>query len=236
MHLLSIVRKTLNAVDLIPDSQLIVQQVLDVAKHHATTFSTKADRVAKLMAQQTLNQEDLEKKKAKGVHFAATSEEVEEDSQIEEVEDFEQEMLQEAAETLVALSNHISPNLNENDLFALIVSGVEPLQKAAYVLLKQLYENFIPTLKFKIDEGDLMKQIKQEADEAEEHPEDKEEKKGGDHYHHHDHAKYKNKLAFKNISEILVDIMENPPAIEFDGSIHSQPVISGSTQVESLIF
>ncbi len=63
--------------------------------------------------------------------------------------------------------------------------------------------------------------------EEEEHK--KEEKKGGDHYHHHDHEKYKNKLAFKNISDILIEIIENPPALTGDGTIHTQHVISGST-------
>lgn len=65
-------------------------------------------------------------------------------------------MLQEAAETLGVVANHIGPDLNENDLYSLIVSGVEPLQKAAFILLKQLYENFIPNLKFKADDTEML--------------------------------------------------------------------------------
>jgi hypothetical protein len=113
-------------------------------------------------------------------------------------------------------------------LYSLVVSGVEPLQKAAFILLKQLYENFIPDLTFKMDDGDMLKQIKQEAADGE--SQEGEEQKGGDQYSHHDLSKYKNKLAFKNISQVLVDIMENPPAIDTDGNTtHSQAVISGST-------
>ncbi len=57
-------------------------------------------------------------------------------------------MLQEVAETMLAMTNYVQPSINENDLYVLISSGVEALQKAAFVLLKQLYENFIPTLKY----------------------------------------------------------------------------------------
>ncbi len=84
----------------------------------------------------------------------------------------------------------------------------------------------------------MLLQIKQEAQdqEVEQHEIKHEEKKGGDHYHHHDHQKYKNKLAFRNISDILIEILENPPALNSDGTVHHQHVISGSTHVENLIF
>ncbi len=76
-------------------------------------------------------------------------------------------MLQEAAETMLTMTNYVSPNLNENDLFILIGTGVDSLQKAAFVLLRQLYQNYIPVLRFKIDDTDMLKQIKQEAQESE---------------------------------------------------------------------
>lgn len=66
-------------------------------------------------------------------------------------------MLQEAAETMIAMTNHVTPSLNENDLYILIGSGVEALQKAAFVLLKYLYNNFIPHLTFKINDFDMLK-------------------------------------------------------------------------------
>ena len=89
--------------------------------------------------------------------------------------------------------------------------------------MKQLYENFIPAIKYKIDDSEMLLQIKQEAieqevDEAELKKE--EEEKIGEKHHHHDHEKVKNKLAFRNISDILIEILENPPAINHDGSVH----------------
>ena len=117
-------------------------------------------------------------------------------------------MLQEAAETLLSLTNFIQPSISENELYLLISSGVESIQKAAFVLLKHLYENFIPILRFKIEDSDMLKQIKQEAIESE--SQGLEEEKGGDHYKHHDHEKFKNKLAFRNISDVLIEIIENP--------------------------
>jgi hypothetical protein len=121
-------------------------------------------------------------------------------------------MLQEAAETLLAMTPYVSPVLEENDLFTLIGSGVEPLQKAAFVLLKYLYENYVPEMKYKIEDSEMLKQIKQEAIESEAQGESvQEEAKGGDHIEHHDHEKIKNKLAFRNISDVLIEIIENPP-------------------------
>ncbi len=122
------------------------------------------------------------------------------------------------------MTSHVYVAINENDLFTLISSGVESLQKAAFVLLKQLYENFIPTIKYKIDDSEMLLQIKQEAKEQEiedEEAKKEEEQKGGDkHPHHHDHELHKNKLAFRNISDILIEILENPPAISQDGTVH----------------
>jgi cystathionine beta-lyase/cystathionine gamma-synthase len=104
------------------------------------------------------------------VHFEQESSEDEEEEDKEEgdeelVEDFEYEMLQEVAETMIAMTNHVSSAIDENNLFILISSGVEALQKAAFVLLKQLYENYIPTIRYKIDDSEMLLQIKQEAKE-----------------------------------------------------------------------
>lgn len=78
----------------------------------------------------------------------------------------------------------------------------------------------------------MLKQIKQEAHESAKEGMAVEEKKE----YHHDHEKYKNKLAFKNISDILIEILENPPSVTSDGQTLQQHIISGSTHVESLIF
>lgn len=55
--------------------------------------------------------------------------------------------------------SYIGPALDENNLFFLIGSGIESLQKAAFVLLKFLYENFVPTLKYKTNEEEEIKQL-----------------------------------------------------------------------------
>ena len=116
-------------------------------------------------------------------------------------------MLQEAAETLLSLTSFVTPTLNENDLYTLIGTGVEALQKSAFVLLKSLYENYIPVLKFKIADSDMVAQVKLEAlnTEQQEKLEAEEVKgKGGEIHKHHDHEKIKNKLAFRNISDVLI--------------------------------
>jgi hypothetical protein len=41
--------------------------------------------------------------------------------------DFEYQMLQEIAETMVAMTNMVNQELNENDLYVLVSSGVEAL-------------------------------------------------------------------------------------------------------------
>lgn len=64
---------------------------------------------------------------------------------------------------MLAVTQHVSSSLDENDLFILISTGVEALQKSAFVLLKYLYQNYIPDIRFKIEDSDMLKQIKQEA-------------------------------------------------------------------------
>ena len=67
------------------------------------------------------------------------------------------------AETLLNMTSMVRPNINENDLYILVSSGVEALQKAAFVMLKQLYENFIPEIRYKIEDNEMLQLIKQEA-------------------------------------------------------------------------
>jgi hypothetical protein len=64
------------------------------------------------------------------VHFEQEEEEEEEEKGEDEdelIEDFEYELLQEVAETMIAMTNLISPAIDENNLFILISSGVESL-------------------------------------------------------------------------------------------------------------
>jgi hypothetical protein len=85
------------------------------------------------------------------------------------VRPFEIEMLQELAETLLVcpytLSEQtLSPSIEEN-LFFLLGCGYEPLQKSAYVLLKFIYENFVPPVEFTSNEEDDMKILQERNDE-----------------------------------------------------------------------
>mmetsp|Transcript_3655 Transcript_3655/g.2727 ORF Transcript_3655/g.2727 Transcript_3655/m.2727 type:complete len:122 (+) Transcript_3655:1615-1980(+) len=109
-------------------------------------------------------------------------------------------MLQELAETLLVFPAFLTPDLNENDLYILMASGVEALQKAAFVLLNFLYQNYIPTLKHAIDDEEELAQIMAQGVEEEK----KEEQK----------KKYRNVLALRNVSEILLDVLEAPPQID----------------------
>lgn len=123
-------RKTLNCSDLVTDSNLLLTQVLDLAKHHALAFDMKAARVQALVTKAALSEEELDRKKGKkAVHFVgeAESEKSDEEEDDDQIEDFEQEMLQEAAETLIAFSTHVHAGVSENDLYILLSTGVESL-------------------------------------------------------------------------------------------------------------
>lgn len=68
------------------------------------------------------------------------------------LQQFELEMLSEMADTLLVCSGYLTEdNLKagvEDNLYYLLGCGVESLQKAAYVLLRFIYENFIPPVEF----------------------------------------------------------------------------------------
>lgn len=68
-------------------------------------------------------------KPTKGVRFVEEEKESDDEEDIQ-IEDFEYQMLQEMAETLLNMTSMVRPNINENDLFILVSSGVEALQKA----------------------------------------------------------------------------------------------------------
>lgn len=76
-------------------------------------------------------------------------------------------MLQDLAETLLVFPQYLTPSINENSLFILIGSGVESLQKAAFVLLKYLYQNYIPTMQFSVSDSDQILSLKQEQESTE---------------------------------------------------------------------
>lgn len=123
---MSIVRKTVSAKELISDRGLIVAQVLKIAKTHALTFSGKVARLQEL-ARDSLIEEESKKHTKKAVHFAEKEAYNQESAESTQIVDFETDMLQEAAETILAMTPFVTPSLDENDLYLLIGSAVEPL-------------------------------------------------------------------------------------------------------------
>jgi hypothetical protein len=77
-----------------------------------------------------IEDQESKPKKKHVVHFEQeedSEEEQKEEDEDELIEDFEYELLQEVAETMIAMTNLISPAIDENNLFILISSGVESL-------------------------------------------------------------------------------------------------------------
>jgi len=104
--MLQIIRKTLHAPELITDSQLIINQVIDIAKEHALAFEIKLTRVQELINLAVRVEEGPVRK---GVHFNQEEEEDKDEEEDVQIEDFEHQMLQEIAETLLAMTNMVRP-------------------------------------------------------------------------------------------------------------------------------
>jgi hypothetical protein len=58
-------------------------------------------------------------------------------------------MLDSFAETLIACTQYVGEELDENELFKMLACCFLPLQKAAFFMLGFFYENHIPKLQFK---------------------------------------------------------------------------------------
>lgn len=118
----------------------------------------------------------------------------------------------------------------------MIGSGIESLQKAAFVLLKFLYENFVPTLKYKANEEEEIKQLMNDQKEAEKREQEtnQEESKLAEQGDPTVEQKYKNKVAFRNISEILIELLETPPS--FGSTDQEHQILLPSSQIEHLIY
>jgi hypothetical protein len=112
-------------------------------------------------------------------------------------------MMQEMAETLLMCPLVLTEQtLNcriEDQLYYLVGCGNESLQKAAFVLLKFIYENMFVPVEFVTDEAADIKQLAQV-----------EEVKGEDEIHYN----FKS-TAFRNISANLIRIIgDAPPTID----------------------
>lgn len=127
IYLLTLVRKTI-ASELITHKQQLINQVIDIAKEHALGFSLKIQKI-----QETLDREIrgdaavVTHSKKEESKVADTTSDLDNSEVFDQIEEFEYEMLQELAETLLVFPSYISPNINENDLYILIGSGVESL-------------------------------------------------------------------------------------------------------------
>ena len=58
--------------------------------------------------------------------------------------EYEYEMIQETAETIAQLAQHVTRTLSEERLYAFLTCGVESVQKSAYLLTDHFYCNFLP--------------------------------------------------------------------------------------------
>lgn len=106
-------------------------------------------------------------------------------------------MLQELAETLLLCPAFLTeaslqPAMEEN-LYYLLGCAYPPLQKAAYVLLMFIYENFVPPVEHQTDIGRDMEDLKTQQEEQ------KQQKKT-------------KSSAFKNIPASLLRLIDEAPA------------------------
>jgi len=137
-------------------------------------------------------------------------------------------MLQEFADTLLAFTNYVGPDLNEDDLYILIGAGVESLQKAASVLLNYLYQNFIPKMLHPVVEESLQ-QLEEEVKEDIKEEEEKSKEEQEEHK-----RKMKLQQAFKNVSGKLLDVLDNPPSFKEEEEDMSE-LLQNKLEIEKLI-
>jgi len=149
----------------------------------------------------------------------------------------EEAMLSDLAETLLTCTVYTNEEVNENSLYVLINSGFGSLQKAAYFMLDHLYKNFIPKVLYKKDAEEEMQQLMvlavPQGQPGGEEPiappkvEDLLEEKARD------------KFEFKNVPEVLVELIESTPDFTQPASgddAADKPQKPLQAQIESLIF
>lgn len=123
------------------------------------------------------------------------------------LQQFEFEMLQEMAETLLVCIGFINDDVllarAEENLYALISSGIEPLQKAAFVVLKYIYENFVLPVEHATTEAQELAFLIEESkhNHAEESKDTETQKK------------YRTSKAFQNVPSTLINLIENAPNV-----------------------
>lgn len=124
------------------------------------------------------------------------------------IQQFEMEMLQEMAETLLVCSGHLTEDILhqhvENNLYFLFKCSVDSLQKAAFVLLKYIYQNFIPPVEFSINEQEEIEKLKStNFEEGKTQALD-----------HKIESKAKREAAFKNLPLEMIAVIDEAPAVD----------------------
>ena len=136
------------------------------------------------------------------------------------LQQLELEMLKEMAETLLVCPSFITEETLkahvEDNLYYIIGSRVEALQKAAFVLLQFIYANFILPVEHVVTEEDELKQLKADFADILDDLNPKLEEETKEEFKK-DVQKAKADVTFKNVSENLVELIDNaPPVISHD--------------------
>ena len=89
-------------------------------------------------------------------------------------------MLKEMAETLLVCVSYITEEVLkahvEDNLYYILGCQVEALQKAAFVLLKYIYENFIPPVEISVTEEDEVLQLNRDFNKGDDQEQEEEKK------------------------------------------------------------
>lgn len=161
------------------------------------------------------------------------------------LQQLELEMLKEMAETLLVCPSFITEETLkahvEDNLYYIIGSRVEALQKAAFVLLQFIYANFILPVEHVVTEEDELKQLKADFADILDDLNPKLEEETKEEFKK-DVQKAKADVTFKNVSENLVELIDNaPPVISHDrgqdeAELHLQQFVASGDMLEKLVF
>ena len=150
------------------------------------------------------------------------------------IQQLEVEMLKEMGETLLVSVSYITEEVLrahvEDNLYSILGCQVEALQKAAFVLLKYIYENFIPPVDFAVTEEEEVKQLMSDFPEE---SKGEEESKGGEE-DAGEGTRTKAAKAFSNVSRNLIEMIDNAPDVvtaDDEGAVESGTQFMPSNEV-----
>ena len=156
------------------------------------------------------------------------------------LQQLEVEMLKEMGETLLVCVTYLNEEVLkahvEDNLYYILGCRVEALQKASFVLLKYIYENFIPPVTVEVNEDDELRQLREDFNE--EIKEDEEEKREvGD--TEEKIKNFKSAIAFKNVSRNLIEMIDNAPNVisnDSEANDYGAQFIPSNQLLEKLVF